>query len=316
MDKNQDLLELKLSDPQLPDKVYTFLASDGNLTFPNIFLSENYNYYIYIEIVTPHNSTVRITLWDPDNKQFNLFESELNYESSSKRYYEIPFGTVIEGQYIFEFFVVSSENLNIYIRMEKGSKILYDKISNTEDLVFYQTNRLTNDDYIEYNIMLKTDVMYNFYISRLSAISIKESNIINIDYSILGPDSVQFEIYDNYTIKPINDLDKFNFGTALEGIYTIKITIRCVVSYVNLGYAIVEDYRIGDVIDINGTDYNGTNSIEPKGNSSYIPIMFTTITIGFIGGLFIISVIVFQKHRKKNTAELNLKEKHKIEDSP
>ena len=41
------------------------------------YLEKEYMYFIYIELVTPHNvSVMKITITDPDDKQYNIFESE------------------------------------------------------------------------------------------------------------------------------------------------------------------------------------------------------------------------------------------------
>ena len=78
---NQHMIDIKSSHLELPDKVYTFLAPNDNLTFMGLYFEKEYMYYIYIELVTPHNcSKMRITIWDPDGKQFNVFESEMFYK--------------------------------------------------------------------------------------------------------------------------------------------------------------------------------------------------------------------------------------------
>ena len=69
---------LRISQTQLPDKVYTFFAPNDKLTFENLPLQGCYIYYIWIELVTPHDvSTMRIRIWDPENSQYNIFESAM-----------------------------------------------------------------------------------------------------------------------------------------------------------------------------------------------------------------------------------------------
>ena len=115
------------------DKVYTFLFPTD--TFSEVYsLERHYFYYIYIELVTPHNvSTMRIRIWDPDDKQYNIFESEMFFEPEYGRYFEIPFGTVKTGDYEIEFYSLSDYNYNLHILIEKGPKCLFDKIDTQEN---------------------------------------------------------------------------------------------------------------------------------------------------------------------------------------
>ena len=53
-------------------------------------------------------------------------------------------------------------------------------------------------------------------------------------------------------MKCVGEILHFNFGTAVGGVYTIKIKISCKVDLVNIAYAIAEDYSIST--DINGTE--------------------------------------------------------------
>ncbi|MFX0071303.1 MAG: hypothetical protein ACFFAO_09455, partial [Candidatus Hermodarchaeota archaeon] len=89
----------------LPNKVYTFLAPNYEVTF-DLYLEGEYMYYIYIELVTPHNcSLMRITLWDSESRKFDIFENEMFYEPEYGRYFEIPFGTTDSGDYNVSFYM-------------------------------------------------------------------------------------------------------------------------------------------------------------------------------------------------------------------
>jgi len=124
--KNSDIPAI--SGPDLPDKVYLFQSPQDSLVLEDIALEQYYIYYLYVEIVTPYNCSVKITLWDPEGNQFNIFESDLFNEPEGANYYEIPFGTALTGNYDIAFDVIAPENVNVYIRMEKGPRCLFDKI--------------------------------------------------------------------------------------------------------------------------------------------------------------------------------------------
>ena len=313
---------LKSSDLVLTDKVYTFLAPSDRLTFNNYF-EENYMYYIYIELVTPHNcSPMRITILDPDDKQFNIFESEMFYTPQYGRYFEIPFGTVKSGLYNISFYSVSSLNFNMHVLIEQGPKCLYDKIGQQEpeDLIFYKVKTFDDGKFNIHDIDLKTDEMYKFYIGRVSAITIIDNNEVRVDYSIEDEDGIEFYIYTNELLASIDGLNSFSFGTASSGTYTIKLTVYIVdpdVEYVNIAYAIVDDYTIGDAIDINNTESDVKKSKsedqdmfeELVDNSLILPIEWTIGTLLFVGGLAGVIVVMLVQHRKNNVVSLSIKNK-------
>ena len=301
--------QLSISDPELPDKVYAFLAPSDTLTFEDLPLQKYYKYYIWVEIVTPHNCSLTITLWDPDGMQFDIFENDLFYNPDSGRYYEIPFGTVLGGNYTIEFSVITSENLNLYIRIEQGPKCLFDIIPWEEigDMVLYKVTRFSNGMSLSHNVTFKTDYMYKFYIGRLSAISFKEDNEHRLDYSICDPDDLEYGIYFNESLSPINEVDKFMFGTAIEGLYSIAITIYSEVDYSNIAYAIIEHHKISHVVDPNQTDQEPPNNATLQTNWFSIPKEWTA-GILIVGGIIIVGVIIIiVRSRERNF--VNFKER-------
>ena len=297
------------SDPVLPDKVYVFLAPSDMLIFEDIPLQKYYKYYIWAEIVTPHNCSLTITLWDPDGMQFDIFENDLFYDPDYGRYFEIPFGTALEGNYTIEFSVITSENLNLYIRIERGPKCLYDIIPWEEigDMELYKVTRFSNGMSISHNVTFKTDYMYKFYIGRVSAISCIKNNEHRLDYLIYDPDSVEYGIYFNESLSPINEVEKFMFGTAIEGLYTITITIYSEVDYSNIAYAIIEHHKISHVVDPNQTGENPPTNASVQTNWFSFPKEWTA---GFliVGGFTIVGVIVLLvRSRERNF--INFKER-------
>ena len=154
----------KISDSGLPDKVYLFETPQDILLLEDIALEQHYIYYIYVEIVTPYNCSIKITLWDPDGNEFPIFESILFVYPEGFNYFETPFGTVLSGDYDIEFNSTAPENVNLYIKMEKGPKCLYDKIPMEEvaDIKLYQVTRFSNNS-VNHTISFITDYIYKFY---------------------------------------------------------------------------------------------------------------------------------------------------------
>lgn len=314
--------DLQSSDLVLTDKVYTFLAPNDRLSFNNYF-EEKYMYYISIELVTPHDcSPMRITILDPDDKQFNIFESDMFYYPEYGRSFEIPFGTVKSGLYNITFNSVSTLNFNMHILIEQGPKCLYDKIDQqkTEDIIFYKVKTFDDGKFNIHDVDLKTDEMYKFYLGRVSAITIIDSNEVRVDYSIEDEDGNEFYIYTYKLLAGIDGVSSYNFGTASSGTYTIKLTVYIAdpdVEYVNIAYAIVDDYTIGDAVDINNTESDVKESKsedqdmfeELVDNSLILPIEWTIGTLLFVGGLAGVIVVMLVQHRKNNVVSLSIKNK-------
>jgi len=297
----------RTSKAPLIDKVFTFLSPQDSLSFTDIYLEKHYNYYFLVEMVTPHNCSINVTLWDSDGMQYDLFSGNMHYNPQTGRSFEFPFGTALSGNYTFQFFVDAPSNLNIHIKLEQGVKCLYNIMSGQaiNNLVLFRVVRFSNEMTIEHNIQFKTDVSYKFFIGRVSAISVLENNEVRMDYSISDPNSVNFEIYYNNSMVEIGDANQFNFGTETAGVYTIQTKIYCEVNYANIAYSITEDYDISDVIDGNDTDptnqtLRGYFTLPPEWTMGLV--IFAGILIGII-------VMLINIRKRRNTIYLNLKEK-------
>jgi hypothetical protein len=296
---------LQISGLDLPDKVYLFHSPQDILLLEDIILEQYYIYYLYVEIVTPYNCSVKITLWDPEGQQFNIFENALFVEPEGDNYYEIPFGTALGGNYDIAFEVLTPENVNLYIRMEKGPRCLFDKIpmEEVDDIELYQIARFSDTDSITHTLFFNTDFMYKFYVGRVSPITLMEDNEVKLDLSLEDPDGIIYNIYFNTTLAEIDDIDRFKFGTAIGGLYTFNITIYCNVEHVNIGYSIIGLYQISS-----GTE---TNQTEPNNNSTVINRYFTMPTewtigiLGFAGTISAIIGVILYKQKKKNVIGSN-----------
>ena len=306
---------LKVNQSELPDKVFTFFAPSDTLTFENLSFQDCYIYYIWIELATPHYiSTMRIRIWDPEYTQYNIFESEMFWDPSYGRYFEIPFGTALAGNYTIEFYVETTTNINILIYIEQGPKCLHDKmdwqyISNT---IFYDVRKFHNEMYIEHFVQFKTDTMYKFYFGRVSAISINESNDVYVDIYITDAVGTEFEMLTYSKLQSIDGLNGFPFGTANGGIYTLKFKIYCQVDYVNIALAVAEDYAMGGGIDLNQTQPAPVNdSTRPANITAYIPTEAMISVLIFVGLCCGIPVLLVIYQRKKSNHEWYFKTKKK-----
>lgn len=291
----------------LIDKVYTFIAPSDTLYFDNTLpLEKNYNYYISVKIVTPHNCNMEISLWDPVGAQYDIFYKE---NMTQEEEFEIPYGVALDGNYSAIFSVQCNRTLNIYIAMEKGGKCLQDIISiqEWENKVLYKVIKFDNSSEIEEHLYFKTDNYYTFYIGRVSAIASNLGNSVSIDYVINDPENTSFTIYVNDVLEIINSVNKYKFGTAIEGVYILDMAIYCEVECVNVAYAIIKGARISEILDPNASEPDPTNITDSRqGIFSLSPsvIVGATIIVLIVIGISIIAVII---HKRQNPIALNIK---------
>ena len=291
------------SEELLVDKVFTFLAPNDIQQFDDLYLYEELNYYVLVEIVTPHNCEINVTVVDPDSDIYQIFKTDVNI-SQDDQWFEIPFGTAIDGNYTFIFSVIAELNLNLYVKIsfDREDKCLYDIMSPEyiANLELYQVNKFFSGSVVEHNVMLKTDVSYRFYIGRVSAIGGELiSREVEVYYYLTDPDDIEFTIYANQTMKSVGEVLHFNFGTAVGGVYTVKIKIYCKVDVVNIAYAIAEDYSIST--GINGTEPDPDPTNGTIQGYFYVPIGWT---LGFVvsAGLVVGALIVIGSVRRKKSS--------------
>ena len=295
------------SEQDLVDKVFTFLAPNDTLRFEDLYLLDKVNYYVLLEIVTPHDCEINVTIIDPALDKYQVFNTEVNI-SQDDDWFEIPFGTAIAGNYTFIVSVACALNLNLHIKIsfDPEVKCLYDVISPKflERMKLYQVNKFTDGMVVEHNTVLETDLSYKFYIGRVSAIGgLIVENEVRVDYDVTDPEGLEFTIYQNKTVGSVGTVMHFDFGTAIEGIYTVKIRIHCQVDVVNIAYAIAEDYQISTIN--NGTipePEPPTN--ETVGGYFYVPMEWTLVFGLSAGGLLAVVVVLGAVRRKKDSVSL------------
>lgn len=305
------------SDVILIDKVYTFLEPYDSITCDGQFLKAQYNYWVLMEIVTPHNCKINVTIIDPEQDVYDVFGTVYNV-SQGDGWFTFPFGTEIAGNYTFIFSVEAELNLNILLKVSydnsEDGKCLYDVLTPQDraKLNLYNVTKFRDQKIIEHRVFLRTDYCHKFYIGRVSTIAenLPSTWGVDSDYDIDDPGGIPFKIYANKSLPGVGSVAIFRFGTAVEGFYIVKIVIYCEVEVVNVAYAIVEDHKISTenpcnctIPDIvvpepnNETDTRTNNETAPQ-NYYYVPIQWT---LGFAvtTGLAVGALIVVGFARKK-----------------
>lgn len=298
---NDDPL-IRTSAADFPDKVYAFLSPTDTLTFEDLYFEKALTYLIWVEIVTPHNCTLVITVWDPDGKQFDIYESDLTATHVETDYDEIPFGCAITGNHTIEFASTSEYNHNLYIRIEKWIPCLYDKLNPSElqDMIFYDVTRFHSGMVISPTVELKTDYMYRFCFGRVSPIAATISDFLSVNFTLYDPNTIDYIIYSNETLASIYDVNRIFFGTAIGDVYTLDVEVKSDVAYTNIAYTIIELYRISGVNDPNQTD--PTNSTSSPSNIFQMPIGWTVGIFAFFGVIITAIIVIVVKSKNKNVS--------------
>jgi len=286
------------------DKVYTFLAPEDSLSFIDMMLKEDHMYYIFVQIVTPHDCELNITIWDSNERSYHIFSSTLEFNQEGFDRAEIPFGTASSGNYTLKFYVLLNFNLNLYLRIEEGDLCLRDKISTGEwnNMIFYRVTQFHNNMFLEHNIQLHSDTSYKFYFGRVSPIATILSNGIYLYNNITDPNNIEFEIYSNNTLVSISEIQGYSFGTSLEGLYSIQLQIKSEVEYLNLAYAVIEDYIISEMDDNNQTGTPNNSTGYERGAFSVPPEIITILGISLISILSILGVFIYHRIQKQSAA--------------
>ena len=302
--QHEEISAPKTSDVELIDKVYAFTTSNSSLFFDkSLFFEEFTNYYVSVMVVTPHECAMNITLWDPEDDQYEIYYREnMNQGENS----EIPFGTALAGNYSMLFLVKLEYNLNIRIKIEEGEGCLRNNIDPEvfDDRVLYNVKKFYDGESIQEYIYLKTDYYYKFYFGRVSAISANKSYDVEADYTIICPEDIEYIIFENKSLPEVTEIIGFNFGTAIKGLYTVHLTIYCDVPNVNIAYTVIEGNKISDII--NGTEPEPTNGTDTPSFIVSIPKEWTIGFISIIGVLVVVVIGVVIYHRKRNILNLNI----------
>ena len=313
--------QISSSSNKLVDKVYNFTTYHDYVNFSNnILFLKPYIYYISFEIVTPHFCHMNISLWDPDNDKYDIYDSRPDgFLLGQFDEREIPFGVALTGNYTITFQAHLTENLNIHIKIiNSGVQCLQEAISpeafNHNEI--YQLNKFKFGWEKQHNVSLKSDYLYRFYFGRYSPIAYEWKSNTIIDFNITSSIDIEYKIYVNDSLPGALKLQYFDFGTTVEGAYIFNISIYCKVLCVNIAYAIVEIEKTADGINPNDPpdpipDPIPNNNTIPDNNTitdnntisgveAFIPKEWTIGIIIFTGILVGVPVILVVIRKKKN----------------
>jgi len=307
--------QISSSSNKIVDKVYNFTIDKDYINFSNnILLLRPYIYYISFEIVSPHFCHMNISLWDPDNDKYDIYDSRpdgiLLGQFDEK---EIPYGVALTGNYTITFQTHLTENLNIHIKIvNSGVQCLQEAISPEafKYKEFYQVSKFKSRWEEQHNVSLKSDYLYRFYFGRYSPIAHEWKINTTIDFNITSSIDIEYKIYVNESLPGVLNLQHFDFGTAVEGPYVFNISVNCEVLCVNIAFVIVKVEKIADGINTNDPDpipdpTPDNNTIPDNstvgGVKAFIPKEWTIGIIIVTGIMVGVPILIVVNRKKKNT---------------
>ena len=309
---NKPQLHTNSNSNVLVDKVYIFTVNDPTLTFDsNIYLERVHYYYISVKIVTPDDEChMRILILDPVGDPYEI-TNETDMVQDDLR--EIPFGTVLSGNYSFLFEAVLTDILNVHIRIEKGEKVLDDKIRPDETVLYNNVTKFKTGDVFEIKMYLESDKYYKILIERISTISLSLGNSsVTMDHDLWDPLQNQNKIFENENVT----YSHYDFGTAMSGIYTFNLVVflKAGIKCTNVAFALIAKGNIANIIDPNDPDPNPpeeTPIIEnPVINTTeskveyFIPLEATIGVVVGCGIVVVFLIVIIVRRRGKNTGAL------------
>jgi len=293
-------IHLSAEEDILVDKVFTFEIGGAPLNFTDTPLLEDFTYFTWIRLVTPHSCNITVRIYDPDEKLFIVYDGTLQQVPYDLSYQEIPFGTAMEGNHTFSFEVESIFNVNIHIKIEKEYECLREKIPEWDPInfVLYEVTRFNADQtYIIHKFALQSDYSYKFYIGRVSAEG-NLSTVDRVDLTVFDPNDLPYAVFLNNSLAGVSEINSFLFGTSQGGTYSIRIEIYVDVGHenINVAYAMVNKGVIASGED--PTDINGTT---PSDNPRIFlpPETMMVAGMGLGGVILVIGVMMIFRKRKE-----------------
>ena len=110
---------------------------------------------------------------------------------------EISYGTVLSGNYSFVFEAMLTDILNVHIRIEKGERILEDKIRPDGTVLYNNVTKFKTGNVFKIREYLESDWYYKVLIECVSTISLSLENAkVSMTHLFWDPELNQNKIFE------------------------------------------------------------------------------------------------------------------------
>jgi len=262
--------------------VHTFHENQRQIEI-HVYFLKGFNYWISSAVVTDgHSCHMNITLVDPIGRVYYIYKSE--ELMTFNKYYPVPFGVVVEGNYTLLFTQTEGPNLNIHIKIEQDFSV-------DGDLFVIKEGEPVN-----YTMDLETDTMYYIEFTRISPIAFSLDKTFDFTLNITDPTDIIFNIYNDLSINNIYIPKDFPFGIAQEGRYYMTFSTTQAQLYINLAIQILVNKTFTENID---SDNPNNETHNPAFSFPYIPPSFFYSSVGIIGIIVFVALTIGVYYKRK-----------------
>jgi len=251
------------------DITHTIFSPNDQVFLQDLSFQVDWMYSFYLEVLTPHQCELNMTLIDPDGYHYNLFQGTVNQQQK-----EVLFGIVNEGDYNITLDVSTEFTLNLRLKIERTTSLMDLSDQNSETIAFQSFRFSENEPLREVPILLDPSDSYTFTIALITPL-VNISPIINT--FIDDPADNHFIIYQNQVLNEFFLI--FEFETINYGVHDLQVLVDLAEDCLNLVVFVTED--------------DPPNSNEPPNpNILYIPIEVQLTLMGTIIIVIIISIFM------------------------
>ncbi len=265
------------SEEVIWDSTHTVFSPNDQVFLSDLFFEENFLYDFYLEVITPHQCVINMSLTDPEGYYYEIFQGMVDQELK-----EIQFGIVIEGDYNITLEVVTEFTLNLHMKIERTVSFM-DLFDQESDILTFNSFRFSKNEPIrELPILLNPNSSYNFNFALVSPLI----NILPILNTFIDdPAENHFIIHQDLVLNEF--YLTFSFQTINYGIHKLQVLINALEACLNL---IV-------VVMLDSSDPPISNNPHSQ-NALYIPIEIQVVSMGVF--IFAVLLAIIMKKVSRN----------------
>jgi len=270
------------SEEVIWDSTHTVFSPNDHVFLKDLLFQKDWMYNFYLEVVTPHQCEINMTLTDPEGYHYKIFQGTVDQQQK-----EIQFGMVNEAAYNITLDVSTEFTLNLHLRIERTVSFMDLFDQNDEILAFNGFRFSQNEPLREIPILLDPNRSYTFTLALISPLI---NNLPVISTFIDDPVDNHFIIYQDQSLNEF--YLSFQFQTINHGIHDLQVLIDIVETSLNLMVVVTLD------------DSNPPISNDPPPRSTlYIPIEVQVVSIGIF--VFAILLAILMKKSSSSRNELS-----------
>ncbi|MBY9018884.1 MAG: hypothetical protein KGD66_08640 [Candidatus Lokiarchaeota archaeon] len=264
------------------DSTHIVFSPNDQVFLENLLFQEDWMYVFYLEVVTPHQCEINMTLTDPEGYNYKMFQGTVDQQQK-----EIQFGMVNEGAYNITLDVNTEFTLNLHLKIERTVSFMDLFDQNEEILAFHGFRFSQNEPLREIPILLDPNSSYTFILALITPLV----NILPVINTFIDdPVDNHFIIYQDQALNEF--YLTFQFQTINHGIHELQVLIDLLEISLNLMVVVTLD------------NSNPPISNDPPPRSTlYIPIEVQVVSIGIF--IFAILLAVLMKKSSSSRNELS-----------